>query len=92
MAAPALNVVQLYDSNHRDPVATLRRIADEIEAGQYGDVGTAVLVKGLAGERAGRRLCVFQGKQVRAGGTSPGGAARYGIIATGICLAPLLSY
>lgn len=36
----------LYPSNHRDPVATLRLIADEIEAGNYGDVsaiGVAML-------------------------------------------------
>lgn len=33
-------VITLYESNFRDPVATLRRIADEIEAGEYGDVGT----------------------------------------------------
>jgi hypothetical protein len=32
-------VVQLHESNFRDPVATLRKIADEIEAGQYGEVG-----------------------------------------------------
>lgn len=40
----SLNVVQLYPSNHRDPVATLRLIADEIEAGNYGSIGTAALV------------------------------------------------
>ena len=39
-----LKVVELYDSNYRDPVATLRSIADAIEAGEYGDVGTAALV------------------------------------------------
>ena len=39
-----LKVVDLYDSNHRDLVATLRRIADDIEAGEYGEVGCAALV------------------------------------------------
>lgn len=33
------NVSVLYASNFRDPVATLRNIADEIEAGKYGEVG-----------------------------------------------------
>ena len=37
-------VVELYQSNFRDPVATLRVIADEIEAGKYGDVGSVGLV------------------------------------------------
>jgi hypothetical protein len=36
-------VVTLYDSNIRDPIATLRAIADEIEAGKYGDVGCIAL-------------------------------------------------
>lgn len=35
----ALNVVSLYESNYRDPAATLRKIADEIEAGDYGEIG-----------------------------------------------------
>lgn len=33
-------VVSLFESNYRDPAATLRIIADEIEAGKYGAVGT----------------------------------------------------
>lgn len=37
-------VKTLYESNFRDVPATLRRIADEIEAGSYGDVGCAGLV------------------------------------------------
>lgn len=37
-------VVSLYDSNFRDPAATLRKIADEIDAGTYGPVGCAALV------------------------------------------------
>lgn len=44
MSAPDLKVVTLHDSNFRDPVATLRSIADDIEAGRYGDVGTVALV------------------------------------------------
>jgi hypothetical protein len=39
-----LKVVELYPSNYRDPVATLRLIADDIEAGKYGDVGSVGLV------------------------------------------------
>lgn len=41
MNAP--KVVELYNSNFRDPVATLRRIADEIESGKYGEVGCLAL-------------------------------------------------
>ena len=37
-------VVQLHDSNFRDTVAELRRLADEIERGDYGPVGSAALV------------------------------------------------
>ena len=37
-------VVHLYESNRRDLVAELRCIADEIEAGKYGEVGAAALV------------------------------------------------
>lgn len=37
-------VVQLRDSNFRDPSATLRKIADEIEAGDYGAVGSVAVV------------------------------------------------
>lgn len=32
-------VVTLHKSNFRDPVATLRNIADEIERGDFGEVG-----------------------------------------------------
>lgn len=32
-------VVTLYKSNYRDPVSALRKIADEIERGEYGEVG-----------------------------------------------------
>lgn len=42
--ADLAEVVTLYESNHRDPVATLREIADEIERGDYGSVGSAGLV------------------------------------------------
>ena len=37
-------VTTLYNSNYRDPVATLRHIADEIELGTYGAVGSVALV------------------------------------------------
>ena len=37
-------VVTLFESNYRDPAATLRRLADQIEAGDFGDVGCAGLV------------------------------------------------
>lgn len=47
------DVVSLYDSNSRDPVATLRRLADDIEAGVYGDVGCVGVVV------LGDRLNVF---------------------------------
>lgn len=41
---PTLKVVELYENNYRDPVATLRTIANQIEAGEYGAVGCAALV------------------------------------------------
>ena len=40
----AAEVVMLPDSNFRDPVSTLRVIADAIEAGKYGAIGCAALV------------------------------------------------
>lgn len=39
-----LKVVTLQDSNFRDPVATLRKIADEIEAGDFGEIGCVGVV------------------------------------------------
>jgi hypothetical protein len=39
-----MTVVTLVRSNYRDPVTTLRILADEIEAGKYGDVGCLGLV------------------------------------------------
>jgi len=44
MADVSLKVVELYPSNRRDPAATLRAIAQEIEDGVYGGVGTVALV------------------------------------------------
>lgn len=44
MSASNLNVVPIYESNMRDPVAFLRKIADEIEAGDFGAVGCLALV------------------------------------------------
>lgn len=32
-------VITLYESNFREPATTLRKIADQIEAGEYGEVG-----------------------------------------------------
>lgn len=37
-------VIVLHGSNYRDPVATIRKIADEIEAGKYGGVGCVGVV------------------------------------------------
>ncbi len=37
-------VVKLYEHNFRDPAGMLRSIADGIEAGEYGDVGTIGVV------------------------------------------------
>lgn len=39
-----LKVVPLYESNHRDPAATLRVIADAIERGDHGHVGCVSIV------------------------------------------------
>lgn len=44
---PDLKVVTLAKSNFRDPVATLRELANDIESGAYGPVGcVAVAVLG----------------------------------------------
>lgn len=37
-------VIPLYESNRRDPVETLRKIADEIERGDLGAVGSVGIV------------------------------------------------
>lgn len=44
MSAQLAEVIVLRDSNFRDPVATLRIIANEIEAGSYGEIGSIGLV------------------------------------------------
>ena len=44
-----MNVVQLRESNFRDTTATLRAIADQIDAGEHGEVGSLGLV--LLGNR-----------------------------------------
>jgi len=44
MSEPNLKVVSMRESNFRDTVVSLRRIADDIEAGKYGDVGSLGLV------------------------------------------------
>jgi hypothetical protein len=38
-----MKVVTLHESNFRDPAATLRVIADQIEAGKFGKVGCVAL-------------------------------------------------
>lgn len=42
-------VIPLYESNYRDPAATLRVIADNIEAGEYGEVLEIALVMNADG-------------------------------------------
>lgn len=37
-------IVTLQASNFRDPVATIRNVADEIESGKWGDVGCVGIV------------------------------------------------
>lgn len=39
-----MTVVRLVEDNPRDPVAELRRIADDIDSGHYGAVGTVAIV------------------------------------------------
>lgn len=39
-----LKIVTLNETNFRDPVAELRNIADTIESGGYGDVGSVGVV------------------------------------------------
>lgn len=36
-------IITLYPDNHRNPSAMLRKLADEIEAGTYGDVETVAV-------------------------------------------------
>jgi hypothetical protein len=61
MSQPELKVVTLYESNFQDPVATLRKLASDIEAGEYGDVASLGVV--LAGDE----LCIFgMGKESQA--------------------------
>ena len=44
-----LNVVQFPTPDYKDPVKALRNLADEIEAGEFGDVTTCAIA--LFGER-----------------------------------------
>ena len=37
------NIVSLYPTNFRDVPATLRNIANEIESGKYGEVGSCAV-------------------------------------------------
>jgi hypothetical protein len=38
------NVVTLHESNYRQVVPTLQRLIEDIEKGQYGDVGCVAVV------------------------------------------------
>ena len=40
----ALNVVDFPTPDYRDPVKALRNLADQIEAGDFGDVGSCGVV------------------------------------------------
>lgn len=44
MSRPELKIVQLDESNFRDPVAELRALADRIEADEFGPVGMVAVV------------------------------------------------
>lgn len=44
MPKPDLKIATIYESNYRDAAATLRVVADDIENGTHGDVGTCALV------------------------------------------------
>jgi hypothetical protein len=49
-------VVTLYQNNFRDPVFSLRAIADEIDEGKYGEVGcVGIVVMGDTTEVFGER-------------------------------------
>lgn len=50
-------LVSLYPSNYRDPVATLRYLADQIEKGDHGDVRQVVVV--LRRHADSEPLCIF---------------------------------
>ncbi len=41
---PDLKVVDIYESNYREVVPTLRKIAQQIEDGEFGEVGCLSLV------------------------------------------------
>lgn len=44
MKSSPLKVVEIYPSNFRDPAATLRKIAEDIESGKHGEVGCIGIV------------------------------------------------
>lgn len=44
-----MKVITLHEHNYRQAAPTLRKIADEIEAGDYGAVGTVAIA--LLGDR-----------------------------------------
>ena len=49
MTTPVLNVVNFPVPDYRDPVKALRNLANDIEAGRYGDVSSCGVV--LLGDR-----------------------------------------
>jgi hypothetical protein len=55
---PDLKVVELFPSNFRDPAATLRYIADQIAAGEYGEVRAVGMVL-LGTDEGGNKLELF---------------------------------
>lgn len=57
-------VVTLCDSNLRDPAATIRKIADEIDTGEYGDVACVAVVL------LGRTMEVFSAGQDSGGAST----------------------
>jgi hypothetical protein len=68
MNAPELKVVgEITPPGYKDPVKMLRRIADQIEAGDYGDIETIVVATAGSdgydtfggGRDSGMHACAF---------------------------------
>ena len=56
-----LRPVDIKPAEYRDPVAFLRTLADEIEKGQHGDVGTLAVALLTEGDEDGSPLALFGG-------------------------------
>ena len=56
-----LHPVDIRPAGYRDPVAFLRTIADEIENGQHGDVGTLAVALLTEGAEDGSPFAAFGG-------------------------------